>query len=269
MAISPIQDTKQGTNTLLCIDTSSPWCSVGIVSYRPSKYPYTADDITIMAETTMPMQRGHAEHIMPAIVNVLKLTHTDVVDLSGVAATVGPGAFTGIRIALSTAKGLCLPHKIPCIGVCNAHAIAIGAIGGAITESTEPMGSHTCTVILESKRTDYYVSTYEKGSITKHQSLCFEDAVKSIAPNTPITGDGVNRFMAQWQDEMPHTPQPSVLPYTPPLSITHMAISALNAPLPPVPIYVRPPDVQPPKSGLVPQNSLKPKRAKKNANGGK
>ena len=248
------------TNTLLCMDTSSDCCTVGLVSYSPSNNPsegaYTAHDITVMAETATPLMRGHAEHIMPAIANILKLTNTDVASLDGVAATVGPGAFTGIRIALATAKGLCLPHNIPCIGVCNAHAVIMGAI-------TEQKDRQNYTVIIESKRTDYYLSTYANGVITGHQSLCFADAVYSINPKTPITGDGVGRFIKHWQDEMPDTPPPPVLPYTEPLTVTDIAISAITAPLPPVPIYVRPPDVQPPKSGLVAQGSLKPKIGKK------
>ena len=247
------------THTLLCIDTSSDCCTVGLVSYTPLSRTYTADDITVMAETVLPMGRGHAEHIMPAIVNILKLTNINVTDLHGVAATVGPGAFTGIRIGLATAKGLCLPHNIPCIGVCNAHAVI-----EAVTEQTN---MDTCTVILGTKRTDYYISTYQGGKITGHQSLAFDDAVHVLPNNAPITGDGVARFIHQWQETLPHTPPhtplPPVLACPTPLTVVHMAISALNAPLPPAPIYVRPPDVQPPKSGLVAQHSLKPKIGKK------
>ena len=257
MAISSIK----APYTLLCMDTSGAFCTVGIVSYTPRENSaddlYTPHDIRVLAETTTPMTRGHAEHIMPAIVNILKLTNTPVADLAGVAATVGPGTFTGIRIGLATAKGLCLPHKIPCIGVDNAHAM----VGGA-------SDMDACTVIGETKRTDYYVSRYENGAIVNHQSLCFDDVVSMInAPTSitsvPIMGDGVERFIQQWHGEYPNTPPPPVLAYTPPLGVVDIAISALNAPLPPAPLYVRPPDVQPPKSGLVAQHSLKPKMGKR------
>lgn len=239
----------KSTKTLLCVDTSAGSCTVGLVRYTPSEGTYTQDAITVMAETTMPMARGHAEHIMPAVVDILTLTNTDVASLDGVASTVGPGAFTGIRIALATAKGLCLPHKIPCIGVCNAHAIAGGAVAGQLD-------TDKCTVILETKRTDYYISRFENGHITGHHSLCFADAVRLMDSTAPITGDGAERFIAQWQNEMSNTSPPAVLACPSPLSVTAIAISALNAPQPPAPIYVRPPHVQPPKSGLVAQNSL-------------
>ena len=254
--------------TLLCMDTSGQFCTVGVVSYSPidggnsegARALYTPDSIKVMAETVMPMTRGHAEHIMPAIVNILKLTHRHVADLDGVVATVGPGTFTGIRIALSTAKGLCLPHKIPCIGVDNAHAVIGGAVAGGINVNS-------CMVIGETKRTDYYVSPYQNGVINGHQSLLFDDIIKLLDRDMPIIGDGVERFMAQWLDVYPDTPPPPVYPYAPPLSVTDIAISALNNPLPPAPIYGRAPDVQPPKSGLVAQHSLKPKRNKKVARG--
>ena len=251
------------TKTLLCMDTSGAFCTVGMVSYAPLDGVYSANTIKVLAETVMPMARGHAEHIMPAIVNILKLTHHHVADLDGVAATVGPGTFTGIRIALSTAKGLCLPHKIPCIGVDNAHAI----IGEAIAQQAH---LDNCLVISDTKRADYYVSTYQNGRIVGHQSLCFEDVVPLLDTPMSITGDGVDRFMAQWTEQMgqdiyPNTSPPIALPYTAPLSVTAIAVSALNNPLPPTPLYVRAPDVQPPKSGLVAQHSLKPKRGKKSA----
>ena len=237
-------------NIVLCIDTSAESCTVGLVSYTSSKTPYTASDITVIADISTPMTRGHAEHIMPNIANILKLSDVTVSELSAVAVTIGPGAFTGIRIGLSTAKGLCLPDKIPCIGVCNAHAVA------------QQVNVSNCTVLLETKRSDYYVSQFKNGKITSHQSLPFNDAV-SIIDNAPITGDGSIRFIQQWHAEKPNTPAPVVLDSTQPLTITAIVLSALNAPQQPAPTYVRAPDVQPPKSGLVPQNSLQRKIGKK------
>ena len=242
--------------SILCIDTSADFCTVGIVTVpvvptleTPISKVITSDMLTVLSELQTPMNRGHAEHIMPHIAQCLDRAEMTMPDISSVVVTVGAGAFTGIRIGLATAKGLCLPHKIPCIGVGVSHALS------------PYVGCKDALIILETKRTDYYVAPYIDGVVQRDMALEFDDVVdyishyeKADGKILPVMGSGADRFVDTWREQMPTKTPPFVVPCPTTLSVIDMGISALKNPLSPVPIYVRAPHVQPPKSGLVPPN---------------
>jgi tRNA threonylcarbamoyladenosine biosynthesis protein TsaB len=70
-------------------------------------------------------QRGnHAEILLPLVDTVLKRAGLSLCDVSAFAVSIGPGSFTGLRIGLSTVKGLVYGSKIPVIGVPTLLAIA-------------------------------------------------------------------------------------------------------------------------------------------------
>jgi tRNA A37 threonylcarbamoyladenosine modification protein TsaB len=78
--------------------------------------------VTARAE---PMTRGQAERLVPLIEEMLGQAGLDFGDLDRIGVGVGPGNFTGIRIAVATARGLALGLKIPAIGVNSFDAIAL------------------------------------------------------------------------------------------------------------------------------------------------
>lgn len=67
---------------------------------------------------------GQAESLVPLAVNALAESGIDFTELTHVAAGRGPGSFTGIRVALAAAKGVCLAHSLPGIGVSGIEAVA-------------------------------------------------------------------------------------------------------------------------------------------------
>ncbi|MGR3617666.1 MAG: tRNA (adenosine(37)-N6)-threonylcarbamoyltransferase complex dimerization subunit type 1 TsaB [Paracoccaceae bacterium] len=91
---------------VLGFDTSGPHCAGAILS-----------DGKIVATRMEEMTRGQAEQLMPLLERLLKdcAKHWRDVDVIGVG--VGPGNFTGIRIAVSAARGLALGLDIPAVGV--------------------------------------------------------------------------------------------------------------------------------------------------------
>ncbi|WP_284179231.1 tRNA (adenosine(37)-N6)-threonylcarbamoyltransferase complex dimerization subunit type 1 TsaB [Rhabdaerophilum sp. SD176] len=78
----------------------------------------------ILAEETEPMERGHAEALMPLVRRVLDRSGIAFADLSRFAVTIGPGSFTGLRIGISAARGFGLIHQRPVVGVSTLSAFA-------------------------------------------------------------------------------------------------------------------------------------------------
>lgn len=74
-------------------------------------------------------QNNHAAFLHPAIQVLSEELNTPFGKLSAVAVVIGPGSYTGLRVGLSAAKGLCFALKIPLIGVVSlqamAHAVAL------------------------------------------------------------------------------------------------------------------------------------------------
>ena len=112
---------------ILGLDTSTSVASVAI-----------SEDGRIVAEDSYPRKgrtegsrakSNHAEIILPLIDSVLRRAGIGLSDVAGIAVSIGPGSFTGIRIALSTVKGLAYGTGIPAVGISTLQAIAARVAG--------------------------------------------------------------------------------------------------------------------------------------------
>jgi len=97
---------------LLAIDTATERCSVAA----------RIDDRWI--ERSVDTQRGHADIVLTMVDEVLKEGGARIGDLAGIAYGRGPGAFTGVRIAIGVVQGLAFGAGIPTAGVSNLAAVA-------------------------------------------------------------------------------------------------------------------------------------------------
>jgi tRNA threonylcarbamoyladenosine biosynthesis protein TsaB len=93
---------------VLALDTALGATSVGV---------FDAVEDRLLAQRSMPMERGHAETLMPMIEAVLAEVPGGFESLDRFAVTVGPGSFTGIRIGLAAARAFALVSGKPAIGV--------------------------------------------------------------------------------------------------------------------------------------------------------
>lgn len=96
--------------------------------------------------------RGHAEALMPMVEGALADADTAYGDIDLIAVTVGPGAFTGIRIGLAAARGLALALNRPCFGVTTLESIAWAV--------PERMRAPALLVAIESKRADVFAQLF-------------------------------------------------------------------------------------------------------------
>jgi tRNA threonylcarbamoyl adenosine modification protein YeaZ len=100
---------------ILAIDTALPAVSACVLDSGESEP---------LARESAPMERGHAEALLPLITRVVGTLDGGFISIDRVAVTVGPGSFTGIRIGLSAAQGIALARKIELVGVSTLAALA-------------------------------------------------------------------------------------------------------------------------------------------------
>ena len=100
---------------ILCIETSTAVCSVALV-----------ENGKVIALRESLDGQNHAEKITIFIDEVMKDANMSYRDLDAVATSMGPGSYTGLRIGVSTAKGLCYAMEKPLIAVDTLAAMAYG-----------------------------------------------------------------------------------------------------------------------------------------------
>lgn len=98
---------------ILSIDSSSVSASAAVT-----------ENGQILAEEFVNNGYTHSVTLMPIIAKVLKDSETSVSDIDLLAITNGPGSFTGVRIGIASAKGICDAADIPCFAVSTLEAIA-------------------------------------------------------------------------------------------------------------------------------------------------
>ena len=108
---------------LLAIDTSGPVCGVAVMK-----------DGAIVYEASAINKMTHSVNLLPMIDTAMQSAGLTIADLDRIAVVVGPGSFTGVRIGVSTVKGLAHAHNTPCVAIDALEAMAAGAgeFGGVI-----------------------------------------------------------------------------------------------------------------------------------------
>ena len=99
--------------SILSIDTSSQVSSVAVLSAE-----------RVAAEISMQGALTHSETLMPHIETALRMARVEQSELEGIAVSIGPGSFTGLRIGLASAKMMAYALHIPLIAVPTLEALA-------------------------------------------------------------------------------------------------------------------------------------------------
>jgi tRNA threonylcarbamoyladenosine biosynthesis protein TsaB len=151
---------------LLSIDTSG---SVGTVALAH----LLNDQLDVLAQTALP-GKTYSAQLVPTIVDLLTTQNKTVADLAAIVVTSGPGSFTGIRIALSAAKGLAEPHGTPIVAVSRLTVLAHKA--------------NTQAAALDASRHEFYLGDYSNP--TPIESLLTRDTflvrATSLAHNLAV-----------------------------------------------------------------------------------
>ncbi|MGN1063084.1 MAG: tRNA (adenosine(37)-N6)-threonylcarbamoyltransferase complex dimerization subunit type 1 TsaB [Alphaproteobacteria bacterium] len=198
---------------ILALDTSSATISVAVLNEE-----------NVLYYTQQTMERGHGEALIPLIDATLKRARAAISDITGIAVAVGPGSFTGVRVGLSTARGIGLALNIPVYGVTNFEAVAYGVL--------KPI-----TVVLDTKRGDYFTQLFDaNGHPSANPIIQSAEQLKHELPFTAI-GDGALKLQAEIGCDVTEKISPTAV------SVGKIALTRLAHPLPPEPIYLRDADV--------------------------
>ena len=101
---------------ILAIDTSGPVCGVAVMK-----------DGAIVYEASAINKMTHSVNLLPMIDTACQSAGLTIPEMDRIAVVVGPGSFTGVRIGVSTVKGLAHAHNTPCVAVDALEAMAAGA----------------------------------------------------------------------------------------------------------------------------------------------
>ena len=133
--------------TILYIETATDVCSVAL-----SK---GAEIIGLKEEAG---GNNHAKHLLPFVDEVLKQAGIVMKEINGVAVSIGPGSYTGLRIGVSTAKGIAYTAGIPVMAISTLESIAQGA-------KTLWSGTSTETVqivpMIDARRMEVFTTRYD------------------------------------------------------------------------------------------------------------
>jgi tRNA threonylcarbamoyladenosine biosynthesis protein TsaB len=112
-----------------------------------------AKDGETLQLTTNENQKDHAAWLHPAIEEMLKINKLTIKDINGVAASIGPGSYTGLRVGLSTAKGICYAMDIPLITISTLEMMAYSVKDEAVD---------LICPLIDARRMEVFAAVYNK-----------------------------------------------------------------------------------------------------------
>ena len=163
---------------ILALDTATQNCSVAIV-----------DDGSLLAELTRVNSTTHSRHLMDFINTVCSLADLKAEDVDGFAVTIGPGSFTGLRIGISTIKGLAFSLGKPVVGISSLDALAWQCAQSA----------YLICPLLDARKKEVYACRYrfENNELIKDGSemvVSPAEAVRGIREPSIFVGNAVRLY---------------------------------------------------------------------------
>ena len=132
---------------ILCLETATPVCSVAL-----------NDGCCTLALRETEGQNAHSEKITNFIHEVMETAGIDYNQLDAVAVSQGPGSYTGLRIGVSTAKGVCYAANLPLMAIDTLQAMACGMkekLGSQIAE-------HDLLIpMIDARRMEVYAAIFD------------------------------------------------------------------------------------------------------------
>ncbi|HEY5039533.1 MAG TPA: tRNA (adenosine(37)-N6)-threonylcarbamoyltransferase complex dimerization subunit type 1 TsaB [bacterium] len=200
-----------------------------------------------LAEFSMPDDWESSVTLIPALETLLKQRDLKVEDLAAVAVSTGPGSFTGIRVGLATAEGICMPSNLLVFGISTLEGLAENLRAG------ELQGEALC--LIDAQRGECFVGHYEINKeevveLNPPQIMGFEKFPSLLKGKAWMVGPGALKYEKEIREGLGtqgmfafnslHQPKA--------MSIARLAYRKWQAGLRPnlnelKPLYLRPPSV--------------------------
>lgn len=170
---------------ILLLETATDSCSVAL-----------ADNTEIIAEKYINQPKAHASLLARYISDILEENNITMADCSAVAVSKGPGSYTGLRVGVSCAKGLCYGASKPLVAVCTLATIAQGAIDNNLFTGE---GEYTIVPMIDARRMEVYTANFNsKGEqLTPVEAkILDETSYAELLAAGPVlfTGNGAEKF---------------------------------------------------------------------------
>jgi tRNA threonylcarbamoyladenosine biosynthesis protein TsaB len=216
---------------VLAIDTALEACSVALLD---------TDCSGVRLNESVPMQRGHAEALMPLVARVLDRAQLDFVALDRIAVTTGPGSFTGLRVGIAAARGIALASGKPAVGLSTLAAFAAPFIAA---DDTLPV-----VVAIDARHDHVYLQVFGPGgrTVVAPRVTPLREALRVSATGAPrITGTAANKLAALWPagERAPTAVEQRSAPNID--WVARLGAAATDTTTPPKPLYLRAPDAHP------------------------
>lgn len=176
---------------VLAFDTSSKALSLAIL-----------EDKQVLAETMINIKKNHSITLMPAIDFLMASLDWTPKDLDRIVVAEGPGSYTGLRIAVATAKTL-------------AHTLNIELVGMSSLLSLVPRQQEGLLVpLMDARRNNVYAGFYENAKpVMPEAHLSFAEVLEKVTDAEQVTFVGeVGPFVEQIQEQLPQASYQESLP---------------------------------------------------------
>ena len=176
---------------VLAFDTSSKALSLAIL-----------EDKQVLAETTINIKKNHSITLMPAIDFLMASLDWTPKDLDRIVVAEGPGSYTGLRIAVATAKTL-------------AHTLNIELVGMSSLLALVPRQQEGLLVpLMDARRNNVYAGFYENAKpVMPEAHLSFAEVLEKVKDAEQVTFVGeVGPFVEQIQEQLPQASYQKTLP---------------------------------------------------------
>ena len=176
---------------VLAFDTSSKALSLAIL-----------EDKQVLAETTINIKKNHSITLMPAIDFLMASLDWTPKDLDRIVVAEGPGSYTGLRIAVATAKTL-------------AHTLNIELVGMSSLLALVPRQQEGLFVpLMDARRNNVYAGFYENAKpVMPEAHLSFAEVLEKVTDAEQVTFVGeVGPFVEQIQEQLPQASYQETLP---------------------------------------------------------
>jgi tRNA threonylcarbamoyl adenosine modification protein YeaZ len=221
---------------LLAIDTAANLCAACVWD--------TAAGVE-RGRSVADLGKGHAEHLMTTVAEALAAAGMTYGDLAMIAVSIGPGSFTGVRVGVSTARGLALALKLPAAGVTTLDAIA--------AEARSAIPGRAMLVAIEAGRGDLYLALYDPlGNLLYGPTVAnLATALEIARHKSPVLAGSAARSIAEAAEG-----GFDIAAASPTADIATYARIAAGRGTPadkPKPLYLRAPDAKPQAGFVLPR----------------
>ena len=226
---------------ILALDTSIGVCGAAVLLAGGDAQR------TVLCEESM--ARGHAEALMPMVAEVMAGAGIGFAELDLIAATLGPGSFTGVRIAIAAARGFALVTKAKLWGTDSLTVMARAALTSGAIGSGTPFA-----VAVDARGDMLYAGLYDgEGRKLDGPLLIGADEAVALLPDdlAIAVGSGAVHLAeaARRQGRQVEAMRPDLQPSA--AALAELALEANETLSTLRPLYLRPPDAKPQGSMAV------------------